>query len=295
MSVEIYYFSGTGNSLFVAKEMARKLNGRLLSVAAAVRGGRIRPQAESVGIVFPCYLAQLYGIPLIVEKFVQQLEGLDSKYVFAVCTCGGYTAVDSLPTLKRLQKLFKSCGSRLSAGFSIRLPMNNLNYFFFQTRNHEKMFQVSEKRIEEICKLVKAGKRNPHDSIEALFNLVMSPIYKLMSNLYVMDLRRRAGESKDGNKSFRELIPLTDRSISVKETCTGCATCAKVCPVENITMVDNRPVWQNRCEMCMACVAWCPTGAIKHWNIREGLKYHHPQINQKDMLAQPGIDPREVQ
>ena len=271
MSVEIYYFSGTGNSLFVAKEMARRLNGRLLSIAAAVRGGRIRPQAESVGIVFPCYLAQLYGIPLVVEKFVRQLEGLDSKYVFAVCTCGGYTAVDSLPTLKRLEKLFMSCGSRLSAGFSIRLPM-----------------------IEEICERVIAGKRNPHDSIEALFNLVMSPMYKLMSNLYVMDLRNKAGESKGGNKSFRELIPLTDRSISVKETCTGCATCAKVCPVENITMVESRPVWQNRCEMCMACVAWCPSGAIIHWNIREGLTYHHPQINQKDMLAQGVIGQNEV-
>jgi len=288
MNIDIYYFSGTGNSLFVAKEIARKTNGSLHSIAIATKQDKIRPQADAIGIVFPCYLAQLHGIPLVVENFVRKLEVPKSKYVFAVCTCGGYTVVDSLPTLKRLESLIKSTGGHLSGIFSVRLPMNNLNYFFFQTHNHEKMYSKSEKIIDEICDRVLVAKRNRHYLFETVINTLLTPLYLLLRNFYIMDLKLKAKEPKDTKKTFHDLIPLTDNSIFADDKCAGCATCVKVCPVNNIVMINDRPVWQNSCEMCMACVAWCPQGAVHHWNIETGKKYHHPGITLNDLLVQSG-------
>lgn len=288
MNPEIYYFSGTGNSLSIAKKIKETTNGKLVSISSVMKQDRIRPQAEQIGIVFPCYLAQLNGIPLVVQEFVKKLEGLEAKYVFAVCTCGGYECVDALPTLKRFRSLISATGGRLSAEFSVRLPMNNLSYFFFQTHNHEKMFKKSEKKVAEIAKCIMAGRRNKFDHVKTPFNYLMTPMYIMLRNFYLIDLRHKAKEPKDSKKKYYELIPLTDRSIFADEKCNGCSMCAKVCPVRNIEMSKKRPVWQNHCEMCMACVEWCPQDAVHHWNIKEGLKYHHPDISVRDMLGQIG-------
>lgn len=78
----------------------------------------------------------------------------------------------------------------------------------------------------------------------------------------------------------------TDRSIRLDDNCIGCGTCAKVCPVRNIEMVEDRPVWQHRCEMCLACDEWCPRKAIHHWCKRREIDYHHPEVKLSDMLRQ---------
>ena len=69
MSFEIYYFTGTGKSLSVARDIAENVKGTLISIPSVMDRQSIKPEADSIGIVFPCYLAQLYGIPLIVGKF----------------------------------------------------------------------------------------------------------------------------------------------------------------------------------------------------------------------------------
>jgi ferredoxin len=289
--MEIYYFSGTGNSLHVAKTLARKTDGVLCSVASVVCEQSIQPKADSIGIVFPCYLAQLNGVPLVVEKFVQKLEGIEDKYIFAVCTCGGYTCVDALPALERLAFLIHSVGGKLSAAFSLRLPMNNLQYYFFQTHHHEKMFQKSEKEMERICKCVVNRQPSKYYLSKKLFNYLMMPLYLVLRNFFIIDLKLKAKEPKKTQKKFFELIPLTDRSIAVDQRCNGCSICAKVCPVRNIVMEKSRPVWQNHCEMCMACSAWCPQGAIHHWNMKEEKRYLHPDVTISDMLTQSRMRP----
>jgi flavodoxin len=89
LSTDIYYFSGTGNSLAVARDIAEKTKGKLIFIPAVMNEQSIKTEADSIGIVFPAYMAHLYGIPLIVERFIKKLEDIDSKYIFAVCTCGG--------------------------------------------------------------------------------------------------------------------------------------------------------------------------------------------------------------
>ena len=119
LNTEIYYFSGTGNSLVVARDIAEKINGQFISIPSVIHQESIKTEADSIGIVFPAYMAQLYGVPLIVERFTKKLEDIGSKYIFAVCTCGGLENFNGLPALKKLGKIIKSKSGKLSAEFSV--------------------------------------------------------------------------------------------------------------------------------------------------------------------------------
>ncbi len=287
MSFEIYYFSGTGNSLYAAKEIAKQTGGVLTSIASVIDAPSVNTGADSVGIVFPCYLAQLYGIPLIVERFVNKLEDPVSKYIFAVCTFGGYEAANAVPTLKNLSKLVRSAGGRLSGEFSVRLPMNNLDYSHLPPINTDSnvMYRNSVDKINEICRRIKKKKNDKNIVLNSFAHLLLSPLYGILKKYVTTALKQKAKEDESSKLNFHELIPMTDKSITVSDKCTGCGICEKVCPVHNIRMRDQRPSWSHHCEMCFACDEWCPEGAIQHWSRAKGIKYHHPEIKLEDMLG----------
>jgi hypothetical protein len=87
MKTIVFYFSGTGNSFALAKEIA-----------------------ENICIVFPSYLAPVAGLPMIVDRFVRKIDNIADITIFAICNCGGYESVNALPSLNRLQQIVKSCG-----------------------------------------------------------------------------------------------------------------------------------------------------------------------------------------
>lgn len=289
MQTEVYYFSGTGNSLAVARDIAEKTQGTLISIPVVADQPGTKTGADTIGIVFPAYMAHLYGIPLIVEKFVKRLDYAGSPYIFAVCTCGGYESVNALPALKNLAQLIRSAGGNLTAEFSVRLPMNNLDYDHIPVpinRDQDTMIRKSKQTIKAICERVIRRKKNPYRIVKALFNWLMTPMYLAMKSLYITDLKKKAREPMDTTLKYYELMPLTDKSIAVDDKCNGCGTCARVCPVQNIKIVDHKPDWQHHCEMCLACDEWCPSKAIHHWCKTEGKDYHHPEVKVSNMLRQ---------
>jgi flavodoxin len=81
LSIEIYYFTSTGNSLAVARDLAKKLSGGLVSIPSIVDHETIIRGSDQMGIVFPVYHG---GLPLILRKFIIKLAGLEQKYIFAV-------------------------------------------------------------------------------------------------------------------------------------------------------------------------------------------------------------------
>lgn len=285
--MKIFFFSATGNSLVAARDIAGQLNAEIISIPKIMNMDKIHIDSERVGIVFPAYLSPVYGLPLIVDRFIRKIYNIGSLDIFAVCTCGGYECVNALPALKNLRRLIRSCGGRLKGEYSVRLPMNNLDYDHIPIpiiRDQNVIINKSKAKIEDICKRIISKKCTRQKFLKNIFMLLMTPMFMLIRPAVIKDLKERAKEPHRSDLRYQELVPLTDKSITVGDNCKGCGLCAQVCPAGNIKIVDSKPQFQHRCEMCFACDEWCPTGSIRHWSRAEGIKYHHPDVKLAELL-----------
>lgn len=68
---------------------------------------------------------------------------------------------------------------------------------------------------------------------------------------------------------------INDKGFKVSDACVSCSKCAKRCPLNNIDMVDGKPVWRGNCTHCMACICGCPTEAIEYKFISKGKRRHY--------------------
>jgi ferredoxin len=260
MSAEIYYFSGTGNSLAVARDVAERTGAKLVSIPAVMDGERIEISADALGIVSPAYYMRMPGI---VESFIRKLAGLQSAYVFVIVTVGGVAG----GILDRFSHAINLRGGSLAGGFVVRMPANYIHDadalpVFLQRR----MFHSWEKRADKIANYVVKRKIGRIEKFNPLMTLVFSK---------TIDKRYLAGD----------LSPDIDKNFWVDDRCNRCSICSKVCPVRNIEMTDGRPVWQHHCEKCLACIQWCPEEAIQFKDVTlKRKRYHHPDVKLSDML-----------
>jgi len=303
LSTEVYYFSGTGNSLVVARDIAGKINGKLIAITSVMDKESVKSDADVVGIVFPVYYATNdCGIPLIVGRFVQKMETLGGKYIFAVCTCGHMPGT----TIENLKKAIQFRGGELAAGFTISISKEglteetlrhiklSLSKRFTASMNNERLTEEKQqktsinqqKKFNAICEYVATRKTGKFETRSTLRKIVFAPLLHFLIKP-AFSRRYRKLSNTSSHLPFSELMPIADRSFQIDEKCNGCEICAKVCPAKNIKMVDGRPVWQHHCENCLACYSWCPKEAI-HGGIlstnKMPTRYHHPDVKISDML-----------
>jgi flavodoxin/ferredoxin len=283
MNLEIYYFSGTGNSLAIARDIAEKMGGDLISIPSVMDKKSITTDADVIGIVFPVYYLGTVNIPLVVQRFVMKLDGISTKYIFAVCTFGGGAG----STLAILDEMIKARGGRLASGFGVQMPQNAFRKPF---ENKTKLYSNwKEKKLDFICEHVKA-KDGWFDTDGLFIGLVVAIIERMMkvgflNRSSLRSMKKTARLQEDSDFTLDEVIRFMDRSYSTDENCTGCGTCSKVCQVRNIEIVDNKPAWQHHCENCLACIKWCPQSAIHGYGKLPG-GYHHPDVDILDMLRE---------
>jgi len=260
--MKLYYFSGTGNSLDIAKQLSKKLKADLIPLAT-VKGD---VKGESIGIVFPIYM---FNAPLMVYEFLSRIKSC--KYLYIVMTMGG----NSGKTTDRVKKIVEKNGVSLSAGFSIQMPDNYLAWNEAMPEGKQvRLFSKAKSRIDEMASIVK-GKKNHFDtedfpkSDELPFPISILPKWTFQA---MCDL---------GHKR----IPKMDSSFIVTDKCIGCQTCGKLCPSKNITFKDKRPVWNSDCEQCFGCIQWCPKEAIEFGKNTVGRKrYHNPNVKVTEMF-----------
>jgi Pyruvate/2-oxoacid:ferredoxin oxidoreductase delta subunit len=261
----IYWFTGTGNSLAVARKVAAALGDCELASIASLKDmqGDIVPAAERVGIVCPVYDA---GVPRIVAEFVERLSLSRAKYTFAIVTLGG-TGISALHQLNGI--VSRKNGRKLDAGFAVKMPGNYPPVARIASPEKQKATLESA----DVGLLEIAGQIGKGVAVSPGF----SPVSGLMKFLtYGM---------------FTKNVHGMDKDFSVSDACTSCGTCVKVCPVENIILLKDRPSWLHHCESCCACLHFCPVEAIQ-LNVLQGTKgrgrYHHPDVKPADMKAQRG-------
>lgn len=117
MNNKIYFYSGTGNSLWTTQNMARLLDHVELIPMKAKEGTANNIDAEFTGFIFPVHM---WGLPLRVIDFIQKLKTGSTNYYFAIAVNAGQVAA----TLLQLKKMLQRKGADLSCGFSLCLPSN---------------------------------------------------------------------------------------------------------------------------------------------------------------------------
>jgi ferredoxin/flavodoxin len=290
MNSEIYYFSGTGNSLAVARGLADKIDANLTAIAATINKEIIHPETEMIGIVFPVYHG---GLPQIVTHFVEKLTSIEEKYVFGVCTYGDSPGL----ALEYLSRLVSSRGGQLAGGFGIHMPYNYitpafnlkdfLGSFTLREINPEKqqiLFADARKKIAQISSYVNSQQTGTLERDAVVISRLVDSVH-LHDSLGKFFWLRIAGVTEPTGMPFRESIQWMDRAFFADEKCQGCGKCSEVCPVGNIELVNNKPVWHQHCEQCFACLQWCPQEAVQFGKNTTGRKrYQNPEVKLKDML-----------
>ena len=274
MSIEVYYFTGTGNSLVVARDIAVRLDAKLIPIASVMHRTRIDTEAEVTGVVFPNY----YGEPpLIVQDFLRKLSNTDGKYIFAVSTYGGA----ALDTLRMARRILRSQGAELSAAYGVHMPQNS---FPKPKESQEKLYASWESRVQAIVENIKLRKQGTFYERPVL-ELIMHPIHAVAIRRIVRThFRKNSG--LPSSATMPEHMRAMGKNFCVNGRCTGCSICSQVCPVMNIVIQGSRPVWLTRCEHCLACYNWCPQKAIEGGITSKGYFYRHPDVSTSDLIRQ---------
>jgi len=258
METTIYYYTGTGNSLWVARKLSEKIENSELIPITLTSSGRIDTDSKKIGLIFPVHI---WGIPSPVIDFLNRLETNASKYYFAIAVNAGQVAA----TLIQLKNLLQKKNLKLSSGFSICLPSNYIPWGGAEPQEKQQdRFANALNKINRIALSVRTNEEKGPDKGPVWQNIFFSAIYRI---------------------SYAR-VPGMDKSFFADEKCTNCGICKKICPAHNILFANEKPVWQHHCEQCFACIQWCPEEAIQYGHgTAKKKRYHHPEIALKDMLA----------
>ncbi len=256
----IFYFSGTGNSLYIARTMADCHSQTLVSIAGAINSGAeaykyTLEDGEIIGFVFPVYA---WGPPGIVLEFIQKLKlnRYQGNYLFSVVTCGENVG----NVMNVLAAGLEQQGYKLHSGFSVRMPNNYILLGDVDKKELEKQkLAEAEKTLEQVNHTVDRKQ-------EGLFELEKGCFPWLLTGVFYPLFHKR---SIDTGKFHAD------------DRCNSCGTCEAACNCQNIK-VQGKPRWGNRCVQCLACIHHCPTRAIQYGKMtRKKGRYINPNYFNK--------------
>lgn len=215
----VLYFSATGNTEFIAKELAERKNDECVNLLERIKSQDFSPihSEKPFVICAPVYVCE---IPRFMTQYLKELSFTGSKDVYFILTSGGYCG----PSGILLKKIFKAKKMICHGHAEFKMPRN------YVASDDYPMLEKPE--VEE-----------------------------RITNSY-NQLQQVATDILAGNK-------LTAKDFYVEEACMGCGKCEKLCPLNNIKLVDKKPVWGNQCTHCMACISNCPVNAIQYGNITQ--------------------------
>ncbi len=258
MKTILYYFSGTGNTLMLARLLAEELGDTEIINIVDCHAPLISPRADAVGILFPVYA---FGLPKIMRDFVKNnLQISAGTYVFSLTN---YANAGGPASLQQLKALLRAKGGKLQAGFGIPMPSNYIPFGGAESR--EKQTELFANAVEKIKITAQTIKKRPEN-----YFYRKSCLSQFIARLYKFFFWDCAKEAK---------------KFYVNNNCTSCGICVKICPVKNIKLADGHPVWGDNCEQCMACLQWCPVVAIHRKGVSETrLHYHNPTVKAQDLM-----------
>ena len=257
MDATIFYYTGTGNSLWVARTIAEKVGGAGLIPMSRHGEGKTTIDAKVAGVVFPVHI---WGVPAPVVRFVEFLKSSHPVYFFGVAVHAGQVS----NTLVQFKKILSRRGVPLSLGFEVRMPSNYIPWGGPGPQEKQRvLFAHARDKVSRISDMIRQRAVLPVERGPLWQRIILTAFYHL---------------------SFSH-VPGMDKKFRADDRCNGCGICLRVCPASNITLSEGKPLWHHRCEQCFACLQWCPAEAIQYGTRTTRYeRYHHPEIVLRDIL-----------
>lgn len=253
----IFYFTGSGNSMWIAKKLGENLNQAAKNIAAYREETEVEISDDIIGFVFPTYMNDL---PWIAKEFLLKLKVPEDVYCFGVMTSNHGKSGRAFSSMN--QGLAAS-GAELSAVFDIKMPGNCIPS---TEEENQQRLRMAPARIEEVCRAVR----------ERTVNFRMNskkPTADFVKKSYLY-----------GTHSLKRFTLL--KKFSCTENCSGCGTCAEVCPMDNIKITGGKVIHGKDCAACYACLHWCPHHAILPVipTLKKRKQYTHPEVSLKALI-----------
>jgi ferredoxin len=233
----IMYFSGTGNSRFVAASLARLLDDKVVDLKRLMHDGDTRPLSSEKAFVL-CMPVYVDGMPLAIYRHLRATPLQGNRKAYAVVTMGSYAGIAG----RQAEELFSSKQMEFKGCAEVVMPRNYLVGFAPDEKPEsiEEKIKAAPDRIAQIAGVItrEAPYEGRHTS-EVEYRLVLPFIY------------------------LWDKVAFPTRKFVANDACTSCGMCERTCPMRAIRMEDGVPMWVKRhCMHCMACIQNCPARAI---------------------------------
>ena len=247
----IFCYSGTGNCLDMAKNIAKALGDADIIMMRSEPAVTDVTDAQHVGFVFPCYGG---GAPTDFLKYARLLKLRRDAYTFGVSQSSSYAGT-GLAELNKITPLsyWRTVTHQCSCIwlFPHKLMLPPMTPAQAQVR--------SEKTARLIATEVMAGIRTEKKPPENPVN---------------------AAE----NKAWPKIAARKAKGFVVTDACIGCGQCERLCPRGNIRMVNGRPQIGTDCIQCLGCLQYCPKQAIHMGGVTvKRERYHNPNVTANEL------------
>lgn len=238
----ILYFTGTGNSRYVAGKIARVTGDDVISINERMRNKNFSAPilADDKTLIFVCP-TYAWRIPRIMQEWIEKTDLPKNCNVYFVLTCGN----DTSNALTHVKTLCESKSWNLQGFAEVIMPENYIALFLVPDSNESKaIIQKAEPVIQEAANRIKNNE-----------------------NFEIVPKCNAIGKMKSGfiNTFFYKFF-VHAKPFYTTSKCNGCKKCVSLCPTNNISFKNSKPVWGPDCTHCMACICACPKEAIEYGN-----------------------------
>jgi Pyruvate/2-oxoacid:ferredoxin oxidoreductase delta subunit len=247
--IKLYYFSGTGNSLSVArwienKSISAKREIELFNIADC----QLKESYDNstVGFVSPTHG---FNYPPIMLSFLFRFPRGKNSQAFLMNTRAGLKfGRVYIPGLSGIALLFAAIilickGYKIIGMRPVDLPSNWISLHpGLSKKAINQLFARRKLEVEEFANKILSGRSDFRGLYDIIQDLLIGPI----AVLYYL---------------FGRFI--FAKSFVASNKCNNCNHCIDNCPVEAIKTINGRPFWTYKCESCMQCMTQCPHQAIE--------------------------------